>query len=113
MFNLKLKTMKNIISKVFGQGTVISEDTGGNITVNFNGTVKTLVVAFAKLTNEDGSAYGQVFIAPEKKQMSSKKRSEKLQIKSKGSLDSMFSSVEDRENWKEKREQIKRNTISY
>lgn len=105
--------MKTVISKVFGQGTVICEDTGGNITVNFNGTVKTLVVAFAKLTNEDGSAYGQVFIAPEKKQISNKKRSVKLQITSRGSLDSMFATVEERENWKEKREQIRRNTISY
>jgi hypothetical protein len=104
--------MTIVISKVFGQGTVISEE-NGNVTVDFNGIIKTLVVAFARLTNEDGSIYGQQFIVPEKKQMSSKKRSEKLQITSKGSFDSMFTSVEDRENWKEKREQIRRNTISY
>lgn len=104
--------MTTVISKLFGRGTVIIEE-NGNITVDFNGTVKTLVVAFARLTNEDGSAYGQVFVAPEKKKISDKKRSEKLQITSKGGLDSMFASVEDRENWKEKREKIKRNTISY
>jgi epoxyqueuosine reductase QueG len=48
--------------KVFGNGTVISQD-NQNVTVDFNGTVKTLITKFAKLTNEDGSEFGVQFEA--------------------------------------------------
>ena len=47
-----------IISATFGKGTVVSEDLKAKtITVDFNGTIKTLITRFANLTNEDGSVY--------------------------------------------------------
>jgi hypothetical protein len=58
--------MTKVFHKTFGQGSVISE-TNGNVTVDFNGVEKTLIVKFAGLKNEDGSDYGVVFVAPEKK----------------------------------------------
>jgi len=50
----------------FGTGTLISES-NGNVTINFNGEIKTLIVKFAGLKNEDGSDYGVAFVAPLKK----------------------------------------------
>ena len=49
-----------------GAGTVVSQDTD-KVTVDFNGTVKTLLIKFAKLSNEDGSPFGTQFEAPVKK----------------------------------------------
>jgi hypothetical protein len=40
----------------FGLGKVISEE-NGKATINFNGSIKTLIVKFAHLTNEDGSEF--------------------------------------------------------
>lgn len=50
----------------FGIGTVVSQD-AENVTVDFNGTVKTLVIKFARLSNEDGTPFGSQFVAPVKK----------------------------------------------
>jgi len=58
--------MTTLIHSKFGQGSVISEE-NGNITIDFNGAVKTLIVKFAGLKHEDGSDYGISFVAPEKK----------------------------------------------
>lgn len=40
----------------FGTGTVVSQDEN-NITVDFNGVIKTLLIKYAKLTNEDGTPF--------------------------------------------------------
>lgn len=56
----------NLIHATYGIGQVISEE-NGNITINFNGTIKTLIVKFAGLTNEDGSIYGETFVPKAKK----------------------------------------------
>jgi hypothetical protein len=56
----------NVISKTLGTGTVINQ-TSENVTVDFNGVVKTLIIKFAKLTNEDGSEFGSQFVAEPKK----------------------------------------------
>ena len=58
--------MTQVIHPTLGQGTVVSQDSS-NVTVDFNGTVKTLVIAFSKLTNIDGSIFGVAFVAPIKK----------------------------------------------
>ena len=46
-----------------GQGEVISQD-ANNVTVDFNGTIKIMVIKFAKLKNEDGSDFGTTYVAP-------------------------------------------------
>ena len=47
-----------VTSKIFGEGTVISEDAKAQIvTVNFNGEEKKMMVKYAGLTLEDGSIY--------------------------------------------------------
>lgn len=43
-----------VTSKVFGTGTVISRD-ASTVRVDFNGTVKNLLIKYANLTLEDGS----------------------------------------------------------
>lgn len=50
----------------FGIGQIVSKDEN-NVTVDFNGTIKTLVIKFSKLTNEDGSPYGAQAVPIEKK----------------------------------------------
>ena len=50
-----------------GQGEVINND-GTNVTVDFNGVIKSFVIRFAKLKNEDGSDYGDTYVAPVKKE---------------------------------------------
>lgn len=62
-----------VTSKIFGTGTVISQD-GGNITIDFNGTIKTLIVKFARLTNEDGTEFGEQFTAKAPKKSKHEKR---------------------------------------
>jgi hypothetical protein len=57
--------MTTLTHSKFGQGLVISES-NGNITIDFNGEVKTLIVKFAGLKNEDGSDYGVAFVTPAK-----------------------------------------------
>lgn len=49
-----------------GTGTVISMDEK-NVTVDFNGTVKTLIIKFANLKNADGTTFGEQFVAKAKK----------------------------------------------
>jgi hypothetical protein len=56
----------------FGIGTVVSQDSS-NVTVDFNGTVKTLVIAFSKLTKLDGTTFGVAFEAKPKKVKTVKK----------------------------------------
>lgn len=51
---------------IFGQGQVKSQD-DKLVTVDFNGLEKTLVIAFSKLTNEDGTVFGAVYVAPKQK----------------------------------------------
>lgn len=50
----------------YGTGTVTSQDEN-NVTVDFSGEVKTLIIKFAKLTNEDGTPFGEQFIPKVKK----------------------------------------------
>jgi hypothetical protein len=45
-----------VTSKIFGTGTVISQD-ATTVKVDFNGEVKNLMLRFANLTNEDGTSY--------------------------------------------------------
>lgn len=95
----------------FGQGTVISEE-NGKITVEFKEFTKVLLVAYANLTNEDGTPY---YVAPVKEA--------KKQYKAVKSVNRQLTAEEKREcaflnpdgstnweaknNWLEKREQIK------
>jgi hypothetical protein len=41
----------------FGIGTILSQDEN-NVTVDFNGNVKTLIIRFARLENMDGTSFG-------------------------------------------------------
>jgi hypothetical protein len=96
----------------FGQGTLISQ-TDANVTVDFNGEIKTLIIKFANLTNEDGSAFGTPFVAPAKKVKSQRKISEQFAITSGGSFNDMFSSTKEREDWKDERAKKSFNSISW
>jgi hypothetical protein len=58
--------MIQVTHPTLGTGTIINQDEN-NVTVDFNGTVKTLVIKYAKLTNEDGTAFGVQAVAKEKK----------------------------------------------
>lgn len=49
-----------------GKGQIVNQDEN-NVTVDFAGIVKTLVIKFSKLTNEDGSPFGIQATAPAKK----------------------------------------------
>lgn len=49
-----------VFNSIFGEGEVVSQTTD-NVTVNFNGAIKVLVIKFAKLTNEDGTPFGVHF----------------------------------------------------
>lgn len=71
--------MTTVIHSNFGKGQVVSQDTN-NVTVDFNGVVKTLIIKFAKLTNEDGTSFGTQAVAAIKKMKSQKKISEQLKI---------------------------------
>lgn len=66
IFTLSNKNNMKVIHTNFGTGTILNQD-ANNVTVDFNGTVKTLIIKFAKLTNEDGSEFGVTFVAPTKK----------------------------------------------
>lgn len=96
--------------QTFGQGTVISEE-NGKITVEFKDCTKVLLVAFANLTNEDGTPY---YVAPvvEKKQYKAVK-SVKKQLTAEEKRECSFlnpdgsTNWEAKNNWLEKREQIK------
>ena len=66
IFTLSNKNKMKVTHTNFGTGTILSQDEN-NVTVDFNGTVKTLIIKFAKLTNEDGSEFGVTFVAPSKK----------------------------------------------
>jgi hypothetical protein len=61
----KIETMK-VTHPTLGEGQVISQD-ANNVTVDFNGTTKVMIIKFAKLKNEDGSDFGvQAVAAPAK-----------------------------------------------
>jgi hypothetical protein len=62
----KQETMTTVKHPQFGTGTVVSQDSK-NVTVNFGGLVKTLIIRFSKLTHEDGTAFGEQAVAPVKK----------------------------------------------
>lgn len=57
--------MNTVTHSKFGTGTIISQDSN-NVTVDFSGTIKTLIIKFANLKNEDGSTFGVQFAAPAK-----------------------------------------------
>ena len=57
--------MTQVTHNNFGTGTIIEQD-AKTVTVDFNGIVKKMMTAFAKLTNEDGTPFGTKFIAPVK-----------------------------------------------
>lgn len=54
----------------FGTGQIISQDEN-NVTIDFNGTAKTMVIKYAKLTYEDGTPFGVQAVATEKKKKKS------------------------------------------
>ncbi|HRQ17685.1 MAG TPA: hypothetical protein PL085_11455 [Agriterribacter sp.] len=58
--------MKKVNHKQFGSGTVISQDEK-TITIDFCGSIKTLIKKYAKLTNEDGTELGPHAVPAEKK----------------------------------------------
>jgi len=58
--------MTTVTHNTFGTGIVISLE-NGNVTIDFNGEVKTMVIAFARLKNEDGTAFGTTFVTEPKK----------------------------------------------
>jgi hypothetical protein len=62
----------------FGKGQVISQDEK-NITIDFNGDIKTMVTRYAKLTNEDGTPFGEQAIATPKKNTSNKNKMYKFE----------------------------------
>lgn len=57
----------------FGTGTVVSQD-GDNITIDFNGVVKTIIIKYANLINEDGTLFGASALIPVAKKSKSQKR---------------------------------------
>jgi len=57
--------MTTVIHNNFGTGTVIEQD-ATTVTVDFEGTVKKMMIAFSKLTNENGTPFGTQFVAPVK-----------------------------------------------
>lgn len=99
-----------------GIGTVIAQD-AKNVTVEFNGTIKTMVIAFARLINEDGSAFGTTFVAPTKKTISKKKLAEKLRVTS--DTPAAWMNADGTKNWDkyndflEQRERDARNSHSH
>ena len=56
----------NVNHPTLGIGIVVNSDEN-NVTVDFSGVQKTLVIAFCKLTTEDGLPFGKAFVAAEKK----------------------------------------------
>jgi hypothetical protein len=69
--------MTTVNHPTFGKGQIVNQD-DNNVTVDFNGNIKTLVIKFSKLTNEDGSPFGVQAIATnkKKKKTSAEKRME-------------------------------------
>ncbi len=55
-----------VTHKSLGIGTVIRSD-DNNVTVDFNGEEKIMVIKFARLSNEDGTPFGTQFVAKAKK----------------------------------------------
>jgi hypothetical protein len=53
----------------FGTGTIVSQDEN-NVTVDFNGSVKTFVIKYANLINVDGSVFGDMAIIVKKSKKS-------------------------------------------
>jgi hypothetical protein len=58
--------MTQVNHPTFGTGTVLTQD-DKTVTVNFNSNIKVLAAAFSKLTNLDGSKYGEQYVAKENK----------------------------------------------
>lgn len=58
--------MTQVNHPTFGTGTIVSQD-DKTVTVNFNSNIKVLSAAFSRLTNLDGSKYGEQFVAKESK----------------------------------------------
>ena len=85
--NDKMTTLK---SEKYGIGTLISEE-NGKVSIQFESGVKSLIVKFAKLINEDGTSFegttGEVVIEPKKEnkfksngKTSEQKHAEKMSI---------------------------------
>lgn len=62
--------MTTVNHPTFGKGQIISQD-ATNVTVDFAGEIKTLVIKYSKLTNEDGSPFGVQAFAEDKKKKKS------------------------------------------
>lgn len=90
----------------FGTGTIVSQDEN-NVTVDFNGTIKILIIKFARLTNLDGTPFGVIFVAPKAK---TKKRNPANFDKSLPSWDDM--TAEEKYQFELKREAAKRGSHS-
>ena len=58
--------MTTVNHLTFGKGQIVNQDSA-NVTVDFAGVIKTLVIKFSKLTNEDGTPFGVQAVAQDKK----------------------------------------------
>lgn len=92
----------------FGTGIVIAQD-DKTITVDFNGNVKVLVSAFSRLTNMDGSKFGQQFVAKESKP----KKRNKANFMSKDEYAKSKYSTMSKEDWEEERRRDAFNSKSF
>lgn len=100
--------MKTVNHPIFGQGQVTSQD-DNNVTVDFNGTVKTLIIKFSKLTNEDGTPFGQQFEAPKKRT----KKLNKANFMSSEEYAKSETAKMSKDDWEAKRERAKWASIGY
>jgi len=97
-----------VTHNTFGTGTVISSE-NGNVTIDFNGTVKTMVIAYARLLNEDGTPYGVAFVAKEK----TAKKLNKANFMSKAEFSKSKYSTMSNDDFADEREADKINSKSF
>lgn len=74
----KALKMTTVNHPSFGKGQIVSQD-ATNVTVDFNGSIKTLITKYAKLTYEDGTPFGSQVTGSVKKQKSSKNKMHKFE----------------------------------
>jgi len=110
--------MTTLTSEKYGIGTLISEE-NGKVSIQFESGIKSLIVKFAKLTNEDGSIFegstGDVVIEakPENKFKSNgrtaeQKHAEKMSITAHSNYDRF-----ELQNWyNEHQEAVKHSCLS-
>jgi hypothetical protein len=103
----------------FGTGTIVSQDEN-NVTVDFNGNIKTFVIKYANLTNEDGTAFGiKAVVVKKSKNSASIKRMNYESTLSEAKKRALRFENEDgstdwdaKNKWIEEREAIKRGSHS-